>query len=920
MDIPHRRPNPVGPIPNRMPKLTSFATRRMSGVTFLRSIPATFAAVLAHPATHPTGSFLVDFGIDPSTVPRIPFVDVLKGRFDPAVFAGRRIIVGATAVELGDQLAVPVYRVLPGVLIQALAYESLVQQRGMQRVTAVPVLLVAMMLALLLGPLLSARSWQSGLAGVGIVWATGLTVSCILQAGLAVVLDVTPWLLVTAFSYAYGIVREVDRTAIRAFLSTMAAMHRRTAVRNLIENSLDGIITANYMAKIESINPAAERLLGHKTDDIAGLDVDILIPSIGRGRAALEGIREAMAVGAAETKVQAKDGTVFPVDLLVTQVELSISKHKLERRETARSAYIFTIRDISERKRTEEALRESERRYRQMFQKNRAIKLLVDPSSGAVVDANQAAVDFYGYDMTTLKIMNIADINGLSQAGMEKEMAAVLSEEQTYSVSRHRLSSGDLRDVEIHSGPIEIDGRTIVFSIMHDITERRKAEDRIRHMASHDTLTNLPNRAQFMDRLEIALAQSRRDAKPGAIHFLDLDQFKPVNDVMGHDAGDRLLQAVARRIERCIRETDAAARFGGDEFAVLQPGLRSPDDATTLAIKLNAALSRPFITRGQEIHTSASIGVTVFPDDARDPARLMSNADMAMYQAKKDGGNTFRFFVSDMNSEAQTRVTMERGLRRAIEREELSLHFQPQVCLESGRIGSVEALLRWRHPELGFIAPSTFIPVAESSGLILSIGEWVLRTACKEAVVLQRPDRSPIGVSVNLSPVQFRDPNLLSTLEDALDSSGLDPTLLELEVTENAVMRQTGRTSEMLRAFEDMGIGLAIDDFGIGYSSLSYLREFPFKKIKIDRSFVRDLGTHSGSDAITRGIIHMGQSLDMKVVAEGVENRSQLSYLREQQCDEGQGYLFSRPMAMEHVGPLIDERAPFSLEDSLPGE
>ena len=879
-----------------------------------RELPA-MATFLANQSLSHGGSYFIDFGIDPSSIPRISFVDVVNGRFDPQAIAGKQVLIGATAVELGDQLAVPEYRALAGVLLQALAYESLTQGRALRHIAPLPTLFIAALITLFLGPLLVTSSWRRGLARTGIVWGTSAAASVALQTNGAMVLDIMPWLLVSAGSYGYGLISEIDRQAFRVFLSGMAVVHKKTAVRNLIENSADGIVTVNYEGKIDSLNAAALGMFGYPAEEVLGKGIDFLVPDLGRGSSTVS-----RAASHRETEGRCQDGTVFPIDLLATEVNLAVSKHKLERREATRNTFIYTIRDITDRKRSEEALRESERRYRQMFQKNRAIKLLIDPSTGAIVDANQAAVDFYGYDMAHLRTLGIGDLNGLSRTGVEKEMAAVLSEEQTYAVSRHRLLSGEMRDVEIHAGPIEIDGHTIVFAIMHDITDRRRAEERIQHMATHDGLTNLANRVQFIDRLEIALAQARRDSQVGAVHFIDLDKFKSVNDGMGHEAGDRLLQAVARRIERCVRETDAVARFGGDEFAILQPGLRDPDDATTLAIKLVAALSQPFVGGGQEIHSGASIGITMFPNDGTDPARLLSNADLAMYRAKRDGGNAFRFFVADMDFEAQTRVSLERGMRRAIENNEFSLHFQPQVRLESGRIQSMEALLRWNNPAHGLIPPATFIPVAESSSLIHPIGAWVLRTACRQASAMQRPGHPPIGISVNLSPVQFRDRELMGAVRDALDESGLDPALLELEVTENVIMRHNTQTSVMLKEFGQMGVGLAIDDFGVGYSSLSYLHEFPFTKLKIDRRFVRDIGSDTGTDAITRGIIHMGRGLEMKVVAEGVETSQQLDYLRQHGCDEGQGYLFSRPIPFDRVGSLIDEWVPFRLEETLPGD
>jgi diguanylate cyclase (GGDEF)-like protein len=438
--------------------------------------------------------------------------------------------------------------------------------------------------------------------------------------------------------------------------------------------------------------------------------------------------------------------------------------------------------------------------------------------------------------------------------------------------------------------------------ILTDIAERREAEARIRHMAHHDALTDLPNRVFFRDRLAQALARARREGEAVAVLCLDLDRFKEVNDTLGHAAGDQLLEAVADRLRADVREADTIARLGGDEFAVVQTALTQPGGADALSRRIVEALSRPFDLGGNVLASvGASVGVALYPADGEDPDRLLRRADLALYRAKADGRGTHRFFEEQMDAQLRARAALERDLRGALAEERFELNYQPQVDLATGRLAGAEALLRWRHPERGMVPPAEFIPLAEETGLIVPIGEWVLATACREACGWP----APLRVAVNLSPVQFRQPGLAELVVRTLRCTGLDPTRLELEITEGVLLRDTDATVGALEALRALGVRIAMDDFGTGYSSLSYLRRFPFDKIKIDRSFVADLGRSGDAAEIVRAVIHLGRGLGMRANAEGVETAEQATLLRVAGCGEGQGYYFGRPVPAHEFAALV---------------
>jgi diguanylate cyclase (GGDEF)-like protein/PAS domain S-box-containing protein len=434
-----------------------------------------------------------------------------------------------------------------------------------------------------------------------------------------------------------------------------------------------------------------------------------------------------------------------------------------------------------------------------------------------------------------------------------------------------------------------------------DITARKLAEEQARFLAYYDILTGLPNRTLFRDRLVTALAGARRENCKLALLFLDLDGFKIINDSLGHSVGDLLLQEVAGRLRKWGREQDTVARLGGDEFLITLTQVRDLTDVAAAAGRLMDVMATAFVVQGHSLNVSCSVGISIFPEHGTDCETLIKNADAAMYGAKDRGRNNFRFFAEDMNVPALERLSLERSLRFALEREEMFLVYQPQMDVATGRIIGLEALLRWQHPELGLVPPDKFIRIAENSGLIVSIGEWVLRTACRQARTWQDEGLPAVSVAVNVSAVQFRQQGFCTLIRRVLHETGLAPQYLELELTESLLLANADVTLSVLKELKSMGLTLAIDDFGTGYSSFSYLRQFQVSKIKIDRLFIRDVTVNPDDAAIATAIISMAKGLKLRVIAEGVENEAQMSFLRTHQCDEIQGYYFSKPLAVDAV-------------------
>lgn len=438
--------------------------------------------------------------------------------------------------------------------------------------------------------------------------------------------------------------------------------------------------------------------------------------------------------------------------------------------------------------------------------------------------------------------------------------------------------------------------------------ERKKVEMQLVRFAQYDSLTGLANRSLFHTRLGDAIAHAKRTKQLVAVLLLDLDHFKNVNDSLGHPVGDMLLTQVSERLTACARETDTVARLGGDEFAVIATNITHGDGAAALARKLIDALAAPFTLNGQEVFTATSMGITLFPLDDKEPEQLLKNADMALYQAKAEGRGRYRFYDAKMNARAQARKTLEFEMRRALERHEFCLHFQPKINTFTGDLTGVEALIRWQHPERGMVLPGEFIPVAETTGLIVPLGDWVLHTACAQSVAWQKMGLPPVPVAVNVSAIQFKGTDFIDTVTRAIDESGIDPACLELELTESTVMDETEVMTELLHRLRDLRLNVAIDDFGTGCSSFLRLKELPVNKLKIDLSFVRNVTDDPANAAITKTIITLAKNLNLGVIAEGVETAEQFAFLLQHECQEVQGYYISRPLSGDQFTVWYGER------------
>lgn len=536
--------------------------------------------------------------------------------------------------------------------------------------------------------------------------------------------------------------------------------------------------------------------------------------------------------------------------------------------------------------------------------------VLVHDVDGSIAAWNRGAERLFGYTETEALQMNFAQLVPESMRAEELVILNRLGQGQLVDSreTQRVCKDGSIRDIWATATALR-DETGRVSSVARtecDIT-RTKASASLQYLATHDPLTGLPNRSVLADLASHALALAQRQGRRVAFLFLDLDRFKTVNDSLGHHVGDRLLQAVAARLRHCVRGGDTVVRQGGDEFIIILPDLGSPQDAANVAEKIRQEMRSPFAVEGMELISSASIGVSLYPDDAGDIHTLLKNSDAAMYRAKTQGRNTYRFFTADMNVGALERLSMENSLRVALERQQLHLFYQPQVELATGRIIGVEALMRWEHPDLGAIDPSKFIALAEESGLIVPLGEWGLLEACRNARAWQEAGLPRIPIAVNLSALQFRQPGFPDTVARVLRETQLAAQYLELELTESSLMQHVDAGMASLQSLWDLGLQLSIDDFGTGYSSLSYLRRFPIHRLKIDVSFMHDITTDAGAAAITNAIIVMGRSLKLRVLAEGVETREQLDVLRAQGCDEIQGYYFCRPLPAEELASLLRE-------------
>jgi diguanylate cyclase (GGDEF)-like protein/PAS domain S-box-containing protein len=575
----------------------------------------------------------------------------------------------------------------------------------------------------------------------------------------------------------------------------------------------------------------------------------------------------------------------------------------------AGGGWVATFEDITEQRRVESD-RDRNRQLLELIIENVPATIFVKTASDRrYILVNRAGEKFWG--------MSRAEVIGKTANDVFPNSEALLITARDDELLQSGQPAFDEREVSTPTGVRrniasrrliihDPDGRTkYLLGVVEDITEQKLAAARIAHLAHYDALTDLPNRVLLRERLEHELTYAGRGAQL-AVLYLDLDHFKGINDTLGHSPGDTLLKAVAGQLRSCLRPSDVIARLGGDEFAIVQAPLEHPRDAATLAQRLREAVTQTsYDIDGHQVVIDLSIGIALSPTDGTDVDQLLKSADLALYGAKSDGRGTFRYFQPEMDARMKKRRSLEIDLRKALVGRQFELHYQPVVNLRTNEISCCEALLRWLHPERGLISPADFIPVAEETGLIIPIGEWVLRQACADAAKW----RNDIKVAVNLSPAQFRNQALLQVVIGSLAASGLPPGRLELEITESVLLQKNDKTLEMLHELRGMGVRIAMDDFGTGYSSLSYLRSFPFDKIKIDQSFIRDLLSSSDSPKIVESVIRLARSLNMAVTAEGVELKQQLDVLREMDCTEMQGFLFSTPRPVEEILPLVAEKA-----------
>ena len=672
--------------------------------------------------------------------------------------------------------------------------------------------------------------------------------------------------------------------------------------RLAMDNSADMIVLIDRATmRFVDVNETSCRLLGYSREELLNMGPHDVLPTSREQleRAYDEFIANPSHITGMHSHYRRKDGSTFPFES---------TRHVLR----SGDAYIIAAisRDISERLASESALRESEERFRSLTQ--------LSTDMYWEQDDQFRFTSMSGTGSQRLNTLTLQPIIGKKR--WEQNYINMTAEQWAEHIALLEAHK-PFRDMELcrldETGNkvwISIAGEPVFDSsgafkgyrgVGKDISERKQDEERIQFLANHDALTSLPNRTMFSEVLNLAIQNARRYNRNFAVLFIDLDRFKNINDTLGHEAGDRLLQEMGARLTQTVRASDVVARLGGDEFVVLVQEVSEARQVEAVARKVLSTLVKPMVIQKQECRVTASIGICMFPAEAQDEHALMKNADIAMYRAKEDGKNNYKFYSEEMNVHSFERLALETSLRRGLERSEFVLHYQAKLDLHTGKINGVEALVRWQHPDLGMVPPAQFIPLAEETGLIVPLGKWVLHTACAQSVAWLREGLPPLHMAVNLSARQFADEDLVKDIAAALESTGLQPALLELELTESMVIQNTERAGRVLAEIKKMGVRLAIDDFGVGYSSLTHLKRFPIDTLKVDRSFIRDLPQNTEDKALTEAIIAMGKSLNLTIVAEGVETKEQQTFLRDRDCDEMQGFFFSKPIPSGEFAELL---------------
>lgn len=680
-----------------------------------------------------------------------------------------------------------------------------------------------------------------------------------------------------------------------------------------LESIGDAVITADINGRVEYLNGVAERMTGWRTAEARGMPLAQVFHIVNETTRAVVGnpleecLKHGAIIGLANhTVLIHRDGHEFAIE---------DSAAPIKDRDGAIIGAIMVFHDVSERRRVADKLREREEQMSTLINAMQDTVCFKD-GEGQWLLANQFNLQLLAIGHVAYQGMRNTELRHHTPGHHEVfERFETLDEEawllgkttRCEEVIPGHAGSSMIFDV-IRIPLFHADGRRKGLVVVgRDISERRDYESKMHHLAHHDPLTELPNRSLIHDRLWHALVSAKRNDHMVAVLFIDLDRFKTINDTLGHDIGDKLLIAVAALLQNCVRESDSVGRLGGDEFMIILPNLQRIQDCLFICQGILNVFEQAFIVDGYELFVTCSIGCSLFPNDGDNEQILIRNADTAMYRAKDFGRNNFQFYTSDMNSSAYERLSLENELRKALERGELEVYYQPKGNVETGKITGAEALIRWNHPERGMISPAQFIPLAEENGLIVAIGEWVLHQACQQCKAWQKNGSGDFSMAVNLSARQFHQGGLINTINKALTASGLHPGYLELELTESMLMQNVESQVLTLHQLRDIGVRISIDDFGTGFSSLSYLKRFPIDCLKIDQSFIRDVNSNNNDAGIVAAIIAMGKSLNLDLIAEGVETRAQMEFLRLHGCPAMQGYYFSEPLPARIFTELLQD-------------
>ncbi|MEO5356569.1 MAG: EAL domain-containing protein [Nitrospirae bacterium YQR-1] len=702
------------------------------------------------------------------------------------------------------------------------------------------------------------------------------------------------------------------RDLAAAFNTMSESLNETTVSKDYIDGVVNAMVDMLFVVDssgiIKTINNAAGSMLGIDRDELIGKSVtEIFIPS---EKLMVEGkLKEAMAMGTVgKGGLGNVEGTFITISGSRFPVQCSFSFMRV----SERNDIVCVANDITQRRRYEEDLRKLSTAVEQSIS-----SIVITDIEGNIEFVNQKFTECTGYTLAEVKGKNPRILkSGKHDQAFYKNMWDTIKAGNEFRGDLCNMKKdGTLYWEYLSISPIKNPGGEIThfIAVKLDDTERKKMEEHLRQLAHHDVLTGLPNRTLFEDRINQSILQAKRNDYMFAVMFLDLDRFKLVNDTLGHNVGDLLLKEVSWRLEDCVRKSDTVARMGGDEFQILVSKIVKPSDLITIAQKIIKTINEPYVLGQHTCQVGVSIGISIFPNDGDTLEALSKCADVAMYQAKEHGKNDYRFYEPSMDKAITERVTLEKALITALESEQFLLHYQPQIDMATGRIGGCEALIRWQHPETGLVSPAKFIPIAEETRLIVPIGKWVIATACRQGRKWLDAGFSPIRISVNLSAQHFRQKELLKTITDVLDETRVSPEQLELEITESGLMSNVEESIKVMHQIRDMGINISVDDFGTGYSSLVYLKRFPLQTLKIDQSFIRNCPYDASDAVITSSIISMAHSLNIKVIAEGVENIQQLELLRTFECDEIQGFLFSKPVTAHEFTELLEDEHVYSL-------